>query len=73
MTLGLLGLVVAGCVRIPAAVQAEFAPAGPDDHSYFRRRLDAPDPQEFAASPNEIRFEGDASVAGEAGAQDERR
>jgi hypothetical protein len=39
-----LGVATAACVRIPPAVQDQFAPAQPRENSYFRRQLDAPSP-----------------------------
>jgi hypothetical protein len=39
-----LGLAGVACVRIPPAVQDQFAPAQPRENSYFRRQLDAPSP-----------------------------
>jgi len=47
LALGLLALSVAACVSIPQEVKQTFAPAGPSETSYYRRRPDAPPPEGF--------------------------
>jgi hypothetical protein len=48
LALGLLALSTLACVSIPQEVKQTFAPAGPSETSYFRRRPDAPPPEGFA-------------------------
>jgi hypothetical protein len=47
LALGLLAASVVACVSIPQEVKQTFAPAGPGETSYYRRRPDAPPPEGF--------------------------
>lgn len=49
LAIAVLATSVAACVAIPQDVKQTFAPAGPNETSYFRRRPDAPSPQGFVA------------------------
>jgi hypothetical protein len=43
----LLVMAAAACVEVPQEVRQTFAPAGPSETSYYRRRPDAPPPDGF--------------------------
>jgi hypothetical protein len=51
------------CVKIPAEVQAQFAPAQPNDNSYFRPRADAPSPAGFVVPGDLVPIVSDAGDA----------
>ncbi len=45
--IGILATAVVACVAVPPEVRQTFAPAGPGETSYYRRRPDAPPPEGF--------------------------
>jgi hypothetical protein len=47
LAIGVLAGGVVACVAVPPEVRQTFAPAGPGETSYYRRRPDAPPPEGF--------------------------
>jgi hypothetical protein len=47
LAIGVVAAGIAACVDVPQEVRQTFAPAGPGETSYYRRRPDAPPPDGF--------------------------
>ena len=47
LAIGVLAAGVVACVAVPPEIRQTFAPAGPGETSYYRRRPDAPPPEGF--------------------------
>ena len=47
LAFGVFATGVVACVAVPPEIRQTFAPAGPGETSYYRRRPDAPPPEGF--------------------------